>query len=288
MPAKIEFKTGKGELPVITIDTPWSEGEVYLHGGHVTRFQKKGETHPILWMSKSSRYEAASPIRGGIPVIFPWFGGREGKAAHGFARVSEWVLKQIETDISGAVTLLLELPNASQNTEFSQFKFEQRITFAASLEVELRTTNESATAPFVFEQCLHTYFTVGDIAAATVAGLQGVGYLDKVGGTTERVEANECIVVTSEVDRVYQDTAHTVEIRDRALGRTIIVEKEGALSTIVWNPWIAKSKAMADFGDEEYLGMICVESGSVGKNKIELPPQGVSSMKVRLSSKAVA
>ena len=34
---------------------------------------------------------------------------------------------------------------------------------------------------------------------------------------------------------------------------------------VVWNPWIQKSKAMEDFGDEEYLGMICLELGDVAK-----------------------
>jgi len=28
---------------------------------------------------------------------------------------------------------------------------------------------------------------------------------------------------------------------------------------VVWNPWQAKAAAMADFGDGEYRGMVCVE-----------------------------
>ena len=33
--------------------------------------------------------------------------------------------------------------------------------------------------------------------------------------------------------------------------------------TAVWNPWVAKSAAMGDFGDEEYTGMVCVEAAAI-------------------------
>ena len=33
---------------------------------------------------------------------------------------------------------------------------------------------------------------------------------------------------------------------------------------VVWNPWVEKSKGMADFGpDDGYKSMVCVEAGSV-------------------------
>jgi D-hexose-6-phosphate mutarotase len=62
------------------------------------------------------------------------------------------------------------------------------------------------------------------------------------------------------------------------------VEKLGSDSTVLWNPWIVKSKAMADFGDDEFHQMICVESGNVGKNKLTLAPGKSAIMQVRLSS----
>ena len=67
------------------------------------------------------------------------------------------------------------------------------------------------------------------------------------------------------------------EIADAKWQRKIRVEKSGSTSTVVWNPWIAKARAMADFGDEEYHGMVCVEAGNVGENKVTLAP-GKSSM----------
>ena len=40
---------------------------------------------------------------------------------------------------------------------------------------------------------------------------------------------------------------------------------------VVWNPWIEKSKRMPDFGDDEYLRMVCVETGNMA-TRIALAP----------------
>ena len=86
------------------------------------------------------------------------------------------------------------------------------------------------------------------------------------------------------MDRIYLNTSHPVEIHDASLRRIIRVEKEGSASTVLWNPWIAKAKAMSDFGDEEYRQMVCVESGNVAENRITLPSGQTVQLKVKLSS----
>ena len=39
-------------------------------------------------------------------------------------------------------------------------------------------------------------------------------------------------------------------------------------------PWIAKSVRMEDFGDDEYLGMLCVETTNADRDAVVLPPGG--------------
>jgi D-hexose-6-phosphate mutarotase len=68
------------------------------------------------------------------------------------------------------------------------------------------------------------------------------------------------------------------------LRRKISVEKSGSAATVLWNPWIAKAKAMADFGDEEYHNMVCVESGNVGSNHVTLAPGKSATLTAKLSS----
>ncbi len=43
-----------------------------------------------------------------------------------------------------------------------------------------------------------------------------------------------------------------MQIVDKGSGRSVEVHKQNFPDAVVWNPWIDKSKAMGDFGDEEY------------------------------------
>lgn len=280
---KISFVKGQGGLSMVRVETGISSAEIYLHGAHVTYFQKNGEA-PLLWMSAESKFDANSPIRGGVPVILPWFGAKEGASAHGFARVKEWALKEVGVSADGSMTVQLKLPQCPEMAASTPFTVNYFVTVGEKLELKLVLANVSSDKTLEIEECLHSYFTVGDIASVKVRGLKGVKYLDKVSGMTDRTETNEEIVVASEVDRVYKDTTGTVEIHDEKLRRVIQVEKEGSASTVVWNPWIAKSKAMADFGDEEYHGMVCVETGNVGKNKLVIGPGKTHTMVARLGA----
>ena len=115
-------------------------------------------------------------------------------------------------------------------------------------------------------------------------GLKGVTYLDKVDGFAPKTEADEAIRVSSEVDRVYLKTTSDVDICDEQLKRKIRVTKSGSDSTVVWNPWIAKAQQLADFGNDEYQRMICVESGNVASDKLTLAPGQSHTLRVALSS----
>jgi glucose-6-phosphate 1-epimerase len=280
----VETTTGQGGLPLVKIRTPWSEAEIYLHGAHIAHFQKHGEP-PLLFLSRQSLFAAGKAIRGGVPVCFPWFGPRAGNIAHGFARVAVW--KLIETDVApdGSVKLKFLLPeNLLTKAGWPAAKVNFTVKVGEQLTMELLVANTSA-RDFVFEGCLHTYFSVGDITQVSVTGLKGIHYLDKVENFARKLESADTIRIASEVDRVYLNTTGPVEIHDAKLRRTISVEKSGSASTVVWNPWIARAKAMADFGDEEYKEMICVESGNVGESKIALAPGKSASLKATLHSR---
>ncbi len=284
VPGRISFHDGSGELPKIEIDTGESLAEIYLHGAHLTHFQRKGD-QPLLFLSRLSRFEHGAPIRGGVPLIFPWFGPREGFPAHGFARLSTWELKETTAPPGGPVTIKFELPDEAKGSSATPFTVEYRVVVGTELGLELTVTNNSDQTDYSFEACLHTYFLVGDIHSASVTGLQNCVYLDKCDHNARKQDTDGRIMFTQETDRTYVNTGDFVEIADPGFARRIRIETAGARSTVVWNPWIAKSQQMADFGDEEYLRMVCVESGNVADNRVTLPPGGSDSIRATISAR---
>ena len=89
--------------------------------------------------------------------------------------------------------------------------------------------------------------------------------------------------IAKETNRVYPDNTAVVEIIDEKIGRKIRVEKYNSNSTVVWNPWTTQ-KMPEDWGANEHLNMVCVESGNVKQNKLSLAPGKSSALKVVLSS----
>lgn len=287
IPGRVTVLEGNGELRKIEVTTDWSTAEIYLHGAHVTDFQKKGEP-PLLFTSQFSRFAEGQAIRGGIPVIFPWFGAREGAGAHGFARTTEWELHEATTVPDGGVSLRFGFPGCAESAMWPAFAANYVVTVTDTLTLELIVTNSSGGQDLVFENCLHTYFAISDSNNVSVIGLKGASYYDKVDHFAQKADGADALRITAEEDRIYFDTTGAVEILDPGLRRKIRIEKSGSASTVVWNPWTARSQQMSDFGNDEYKQMLCVESGNVAKNKVTLPPGKSSVLKVVLSSSQIA
>ena len=285
IPGRVAVVLGNGGLAKISVTTKTSAAEIYPHGAHVTGFQKNGEP-PLLFISAKSWFAPGKPIRGGVPVCFPWFGGREGEPAHGFARILPWELVKTSAAKDGAVTVRLRLPKEFLKPGWSALGTEFVVTVADTLTMELVATNESADKTLEIENCLHTYFHVGDINQVSLAGLRDAPFDDFAAGAAgaRKVENDPVLHITKETNRVYPDSAGTVEIRDASFQRTIRVEKFNSNSTVVWNPWTTQ-KLPDDFDPAEHKQMVCVESGNVKQNKIMLAPGKSSALKVVISSR---
>ncbi|MEO5820935.1 MAG: D-hexose-6-phosphate mutarotase [Vicinamibacteraceae bacterium] len=273
LPPTVSLDSGEGQLPRLTVNNAQARAQIYLHGAHVTAWQPAGH-EPVLWMSQASMWDAAKPIRGGVPICFPWFGPHATDTSapgHGFARLRDWTLTEARDDGHGATELAFQLttPAAPPAAWPHAFDATYRVSVGASLGLALEIRNTGADA-FTFEEALHTYFAVRDVRGIDIRGLEGVDYLDKVGAATRRTQGREPIRITGETDRIYLDTRGACAIHDPAAGRRIVVGKSGSDATVVWNPWVAKAKAMPDFGDDEWPGMVCVETCNVNVHRVTL------------------
>lgn len=275
---------GRGGLPAVRVTTRQCSGEIYLLGGHVTQW-KPTDAEEVLWVSQHSNYVVGKAIRGGVPVIFPWFGAKadDPKApAHGFVRSRAWELESVDADGDDVtVTMLTRSDDSSRAALPAEFELRLHASFGAQLRLELQLSNPG-TQPLRFEEALHSYFTVGDVRQISIRGLDGTSYLDKTDANRRRAQSGN-ILISSETDRVYLDTTHDVEIVDPVMRRRIVIGKSNSRNSVVWNPWIDKARSLSDFGDDEWTKMVCVEPSNVGANTIEVAAGQQHTMAVTIS-----
>jgi glucose-6-phosphate 1-epimerase len=257
----VTFRDASGGYVFIDIENEQGRAEISLYGGHVLTFESTGGI-PVLWMSDDAILERGTAIRGGIPIYWPWFGKHpelDDAPSHGFARLFDWSVESVDSlDEGTQVVLTLTDSEATLALWPHSFKLTLSITVSTELTVQLTTENTSDDS-FTLTQALHSYFTVGDIHETSVSGLEGTRYLDAANGLVETVDDGP-ITFDAETDRDYLETTADCVIHDAALGREIHIAKTGSNSTVIWNPWTEKSKTMADFPDDAFPGMVCVET----------------------------
>ncbi len=282
----VQIESGKGGLPRIAVTSDLASAEIYLYGGHVTQFRPRGAEH-VLFVSRTSNFEMGKPIRGGIPVIFPWFGPRANhpeSPPHGFARLRQWNLESCDHRNDGSLRIVLDLKSDDATMRYWPHTFSARliVVISETLDLTMEVHNKGADA-LEFEQALHSYLRVGDVRQIRLEGLENTEYIDKVDGMKTTVQPAEPIRFSGETDRVYLKTQSTCLVRDEVLGRTIKVEKENSDTTVVWNPWIDKARAMPDFGDAEWPQMVCIETANVGPCAVRLSDVRTHRMHARIS-----
>jgi len=288
-PDGVRLETGPGGLERLALPAAEGEALVYLQGAHVAHFQPKGEK-PVLWMSAASRYEPGRPLRGGVPICFPWFGAKVGSPdapLHGFARILPWAVASVEREADGGLRAVLELSaEAAARGGFPrELSLSLAVTVSRSLRMALSVRNVDSAA-VTFEEALHSYFAVSDVRQVRIHGLEGVPYVDKTAAMAGKPGERQPVAITAETDRVYLGATGTVTIEDPGWRRRVVIGKSGSATTVVWNPWIAKAEAMPDFGDEEWTGMICVETANAMDGAVTLAPEASHVMAATLEVQA--
>ncbi|THF99991.1 hypothetical protein TEA_017529 [Camellia sinensis var. sinensis] len=207
---------------------------VYLYGGHVTSW-KNDHGEELLFVSSKAIFKPPKAIRGGIPICFPQFSNHGSLEQHGFARNRFW---SIDTDPP-------PFPTNSSSKAF--------------VDLILKPSEED--------------LKIWPHSEVRVEGLETLDYLDNLKNKERFTEQGDAITFESEaspgnhllVDKIYLSTPTKIAILDHEKKRTFVIRKDGLPDAVVWNPWDKKAKAMADFGDDEYKHMLCMETAAVEK-----------------------
>ncbi|PQJ28850.1 D-hexose-6-phosphate mutarotase [Rubritalea profundi] len=282
IPFELWYEDFAPGYPTIRISNDHASATIALHGAHLIDFIPRDQ-EPVIFTSHDALFTEGKAVRGGIPVCWPWFNAHPSDStmpSHGFARNRFWQL--VESRSTEEFTeIILQLDTQSVDI----WKFDTTLTLTIkvgkSLSLELKTTNNGST-PVTIGGALHSYFYISDIQQITLTGLEKTTYLDTVVGE-EKIQVGP-IRFDSEVDSVYLKSDQPVEIHDPGFQRTILIEKSGSLSTVIWNPWTEKSQKLADLGDDEFHNFVCVEAANALEDVYILAPAAEHCLTTTISS----
>ena len=273
IPGVARITEGNGGLPRIQITGSRDEGEMYLHGAQVTSWRPVGMDE-VLFLSSKSRWQEGQAIRGGIPICFPWFRAKadDPKApAHGFVRTRTWQLQSIVQEERGVlVSMSFESDEQTRHWWPGEFRLSYRVVFGRELILELFCTNTGKTG-FRFEEALHTYNRVADVAHVRLEGLDAVHFLDNTDSNAEKVQHAD-VKITGPTDNAYLSTQNNVELMDPELHRQVRLKKSNSRTTVVWNPWQEGATRLNDLGNGEWMQFVCVEASNILNASVDLAP----------------
>ncbi len=247
------------DLPCYRLQYQGASLLVSLYGGHLLSYQPTAGQE-LLWVSPLANWQGGQAIRGGVPICWPWFGPAAANfnpnaarlANHGLVRNRLWTLLADEAKADShclklgiTLTDLPYLPAQAVTLELSLQ------LYADQLSITLNCSE-----PMLQQAALHSYFAVNDLATISVTGIGDV-FQDKVTGDTVTAPGTT-LSFNQEIDRIYLNPSSQLQLKQGA--EALAITQHGFDSTIVWNPWQARSKALADLPDDGYQAFVCVET----------------------------
>lgn len=284
LPSNVKQDRDPGGRSLLRLEHDGDAVEVATVGAQVLRWLRQGTD--VLWTASQPKYADGQPVRGGVPLVFPWFGDHPADAklpAHGFARNRTWQL--VHANETPEVVLQLGDDDATRAMWPHAFRLRLSVVLGSRLRLGLSIEN-TGTAPFRCEQALHTYFGVGDIATASVHGLEASPHTEHAAAPETGWDPRQPLRFRAETDRIFQRVPERLELRAPLLSRTVVLQTTGAASAIVWNPWPAKTAKLSQMAADDWQRFCCIESANVREAAVELAPGASHTLTLRLECSA--
>ncbi|MDP8170157.1 D-hexose-6-phosphate mutarotase [Pasteurella skyensis] len=236
------------EIPIIVLKHKVGKALISLQGAHLLSWQPLNADNDIFWLSEIESFKLGSAIRGGVPICYPWFGGKH-TPSHGYARISLWQLSDYKISDK---KISLEFSLFSDN-EIIEAKMVMHFTEQCQLDF-IHYGQETA------QVALHSYFNIGDINSVSVTGLPTTCFNSL---TQQQEEVASPRQVSENIDCIYEITAPVVNtITDPVYQRRIDIHHIQANNIVFWNPWHKATNGMTSLG---YQKMLCIETAQINK-----------------------
>lgn len=246
------------DLPCYVLSCGQATAVISSYGAHLLSYKPTAEVE-VIYVSPEAAWQNNTPIRGGVPVCWPWFGpvaaefnpAAQKLPNHGVVRTELWQLvDQSVTEAAVSIEFRIESKTLTYSNAPSYVSLTLQLT-----ETALTLTLNSDQG--LQQAALHSYFTVDSVHQVSVSTLSG-DYLDKVKAGERFVQHQPELTFTAEIDRVYLDTAGELTLKQEK--NDVQITQQGHDASVLWNPWTEKAAALKDLPDEGYLDFVCVET----------------------------
>lgn len=252
---------------------------------------------PVIWLSEEAAFNRGQPVRGGVPICWPWFGDlsrnpdevqamhQDAAEApfHGLVRGLDWQFEQQHCeDDSGTLVFTCPQTLGALPSWPHRVALQLHIRLDERLHISL-TSHNLGDRPVAISQALHSYFAVGDIQQVSVQGLDGQRYIETLEDWQQRQQQGE-LQINGETDRIYQGLPPVLHLLDPTWKRRISLETSGSHSAILWNPWIDKAHRLSQFADDAWQRMLCIETANVMEDRILLEAGTSHTLSVSIGS----
>jgi len=271
---EVGFAELEEELVFITVSNKFADADICLYGAHIVSYRPQGSMD-LLWMSPESNFEQGKPIRGGIPVCFPWFGPHKTdtqKPQHGFARLMNWEVVSTKSRLTGETDIILGLSSSEETKALwpHDFYAEMIISVGSKLTATLKVTNTSG-GPFEYTCALHSYYNISALDNISIEGLKKITYYNQLTGEHD-IQEEEQLQIEDALTRHYLNTESTVVLNDDIFRRRIKIEKLGSKVTTVWNPGEEACASISDLPDDAFHAFVCIEATNAFEYPVSVAP----------------
>lgn len=312
---KVEINTSESEIEIIGKSF---NATIALKGANLYSWKVGQLERPLLYTSPSAEQYPNRPLRGGIPVVGPWFAAYSAlpqrpvfpsdvaPMAHGFLRECNWEVvetKTVDAGKSQQVTLGLTVSQWQQQLTQLHPRLAAHLSLLPSFDVSLQylisATSLSSKLTYhayetgIFEAALHTYLQVENICNYELVGLSEQPYLDAtipdphgMYGFTAKQQQGD-IRFGKMVDRIYESPSKPLYLKpihgDSVDLPVIEIDNDDATQVVVWNIGPEAVTNLVDMPAEDWQKYICVEAACIRQGAVCLQAGEEFSLQQKIS-----